>query len=142
MASKCSNHFVYQLMKKVIDMSADTLKLRLMASGFVFNEDNHATWADVSASELAAGNGYTAGGLTLSGGAVTEDDANNKAKYTASDAQWIASGGSIGPTPGAILIDDTSSDDTIVCYFDFNGNKTATDGNPLQVTNIEVKLET
>lgn len=142
MATKCSNHFVYQLMKKIIDMSADTFKLRLMTSGFVFNEDNHAVWTDVSASELAAGNGYAAGGLTLTGIAVTEDDVNNKAKFAAADAEWTASGGSIGPTPGAILVDDTTADKTIVCWFDFNGNKTATDGNKIQVTNIEVKLET
>jgi hypothetical protein len=37
-----SNHYKYALKKKLIDESADTIRLLLMRSGFVFNKDNHA----------------------------------------------------------------------------------------------------
>jgi len=138
MATKFSNLFLYQLLKNI---EGHTFKIVLMASGFVFNEDTHHGWADISASELANGNGYTTGGQTLASVAAAVDDVNNKGKLTAADVSWTASGGSIGPTPGAIIYDDTDTGDLIVGYCDFNGNKTVTDGNPLQVTNIECKLE-
>jgi hypothetical protein len=140
MASTLSNHFKYQLAKKLIDMDTDTFKICLMATGFTFNKDTHATWTDVSASELANGNGYTTGGQSLANSTVTEDDANDRAGITFDDASWTASGGSIGPTPGAIIFDDTTSDDTIVGYIDFSTERTVTAGNILSVQSIAVNL--
>ena len=60
MATIVSNKLTFLLAKKVIDFSADVFKIILMGSGFVFNVDTHAGYADVSASELPTGNGYTA----------------------------------------------------------------------------------
>lgn len=138
MASKFSNRFLYQLFKNV---EGHTYKICLMASGFVFNEDTHHNWSDVSASELANGYGYTTGGQSLSSVAAADDDTNNRGQLTAADITWTASGGSIGPTPGAVIYDDTDANKVIVGYCDFNGNKTVTSGNPLQVTNIALRLE-
>jgi hypothetical protein len=141
MPSTLSNHFKYQLLKKQIDMDNDTFKLCLMASGFTFNKDTHATWADVSASELAAGGyGYTAGGATLANSTVTEDDTNDKGSVVFDNVTFTASGGSIGPTPGAIIYDDTTTDDTIVGYIDFTTERTVTDGNNLLIQNIKIDL--
>lgn len=141
MATELSNHYKFMLMTKKIDFVNDTFKLALMATGFTYNKDTHAAWADVSASELAAGNGYTAGGatMTLTGGAVTEDDTNDRGQAAFDDVTWTASGGNIGPTPGAIMFDDTTTDDTIVGYIDFGSDKTAPDGQPLTVQNIFVR---
>lgn len=140
MSSTLSNHFKYQLLKKAIDMDNDTFKLCLMASGFTFDKDAHATWADVSASELAAGNGYAAGGATLANSTVTEDDTNDKGSVAFDNVTFMASGGSIGPTPGAIIYDDTSEDDTIVGYIDFTTERTILDMNSLSIQAIKVEL--
>lgn len=137
MANKVSNHSLYQLLMKKIDCSTDTFRIILMASGFVFDKDAHATYADVSASELATGNGYTQGTKTLANGVVEEDDTNDRARAYWDDAQWTASGGNIGPSPSALVIDDTTSDDTVLGCIDFGGNKTATDGGVFAVQNID-----
>jgi predicted TIM-barrel enzyme len=140
MASTLSNHFKYQLVKKQVDMDADTFKIILMATGFTFNKDTHATLANVSASELANGSGYTTGGIALTNSTVTEDDANDKATTVFDDASWTATGGPIGPTPGAIIFDDTTTDDTVVGYIDFTTERTVADGFVLLIQNINVDL--
>ncbi|RLC74171.1 MAG: hypothetical protein DRI61_17130 [Chloroflexi bacterium] len=140
MATECSNHFKYMLVKGDIDFDTDTVKCALMASGFTFDKDAHATWADVSADELAEGNGYTSGGNTLTLSSIAEDDTNDRAEVTYNDTEWIASGGNIGPTPGAILYDDTTADDTVIGYIDFGGDKTAQDGQKLIIKNIRIRI--
>jgi len=128
------------LVKGDIDFDTDTVKCALMASGFTFDKDAHATWADVSADELAEGNGYTSGGNTLTLSSIAEDDTNDRAEVTYNDTEWIASGGNIGPTPGAILYDDTTADDTVIGYIDFGGDKTAQDGQKLIIKNIRIRI--
>ena len=128
-----SNHFLYQLAVGQINFSTDTCKAILMTTGFTFNRDTHATLADVSASELAGGNGYTAGGITLTGVTVTEDDPNDRCIINWNDAVWTASGGSIGPSAGCILYNDTTPDDTVIGFLQPGAEQTATDGNTMTV---------
>jgi len=90
--------------------------------------------------ELATGNGYTQDAKTLANTTVTEDDANDRAEMAADDVSWPASGGTIGPTPGAILYDDTSPDDTIIGYLDFGGNQSAASGANFTITTIRVRI--
>lgn len=137
MANEVSNHFKFMQGTKKVDFANDVFKLRLMNNSFTFNKRTHATWADVSASELGAGNGYSTGGATLTGVVVTEDDVGDQLKVIWSNQSWNASGGSIGPSNGAIIIDDTTTDDTVLAYHDFGGAQTAVDGTPFSVINIE-----
>jgi len=143
MATLVANKIKYLLAKKIIDFSADTFKIILMQTGFTFSEDTHHGYADVSASELATGNGYTAGGATLGGVAVTEDDTDDRTEITWTNATWAASNGAIGPTPGAIIYDDTVAAPTakpIVCYIDFGGDQTQADGGTATISNLEVRI--
>lgn len=140
MASELSNHFKYMLGTKKIDFSADSFKVVLMASGYTFNKDTHATYTDVSASELATNYGYTQNTKTMGTATVSEDDANDRFEVTWANVSWTASGGSIGPSPGAIVFDDTTTDDTVVGYIDFLGNQTATDGGTFTITNPTFRL--
>lgn len=142
MANAVSNKCKFQLASGLLDFDADTFKIILMASGFTFDPDAHEFLDDVSASELANGNGYTTGGATLAGVAVEEDDANNRANVTWNDPAWTASGGSIGPTPGAIIYKSTgvAGTSTVVGFLDFEGNQTATDGGTFTVQNPELRL--
>lgn len=142
MANQAANRLAYLLAQGGIDFSSDTFKIILMQSGFTFDEDAHHAYADVSASELPNGNGYTTGGNTLAGVAVTEDDANNRTSITWNDTTWTAVGGAIGPTDGAIIYDDTDGSDSIVGYIDFGAAYTQLDGGTATITDIEVRINT
>lgn len=143
MATEASNKVKYMLAVGAIDFSSDTFKIILMQSGFTFNKDTHHGYADVSESELSTGNGYTAGGATLAGVTVTEDDTDNRTEITWNNATWTASGGSIGPSPGAIIYDDTVTTptaDPILGYIDFGGDQTQADGGTATISNLEIRI--
>jgi hypothetical protein len=134
-----SNKVKYLALIKNIDFSADSFKIILMATGFVFNKDTHHGYADVSASELATGNGYTVNTKTLAGVAVSEDDTDDRGEVTWSNVTWTASGGVIGPTPGAIVFDDTPTTpqaDPVIMYIDFGGDQSQADGGIATISNL------
>lgn len=134
-----SNKVKYLSLVKNIDFSADSFKIILMATGFVFNKDTHHGYADVSASELATGNGYTVNTKTLAGVAVSEDDTDDRGEVTWSNVTWTASGGVIGPTPGAIVFDDTPTTpqaDPVIMYIDFGGDQSQADGGIATISNL------
>lgn len=143
MATAASNKLKYLLASKIIDFANDSFKIILMGTGFTFDKDTHHGYADVSASELSTGNGYTQNTKTLAGVAVTEDDTDDRCEITWSNVTWTASGGAIGPSPGAIIYDDTvttPTDDPIVGYIDFGGDQTQADGGTATISNIEVRI--
>jgi hypothetical protein len=121
-----------------IDFANDVFKIILMDSSFVFNIDDDSILASVSAEVLADGNGYAAGLLVLD--SVTEDDTNDRGSAVFDDFTWTAAGGSIGPSNGAIVYDDTTADDTIIGFIDFGTAQTATDGGTFKIANIEFRL--
>lgn len=96
------------------------------------------TWA--SNDELATGFGYTQDTKTTGAVTLTEDDSADKGSATYPTVTWTASGGSIGPTPGAILYDDTSADNTIIHYINFDGEQTATDGTTFDIGSGSIKV--
>lgn len=134
-----SNHYKHELMDGNIDFNAHAFKIMLMNSAYSFIVDDHAIWSDVSASELADGHGYSTGGASLTLSTLSEDDTNNRAEASFADVTWTASNGSIGPSSGAIIIDDTHASDCIVGFIDFGGAQTATDGGSFKITNIKVR---
>jgi hypothetical protein len=142
MASTVSNKVKFLLASKIIDFANDSFKIILMKSGFTFNTDTHHGYADVSANELGTAYGYTINTKTLSGVAVTEDDTDDRAEITWSSATWTASGGDIGPTPGAIVFDDTVTAggvtvaDPIIGYIDFGGDQTQVNGGTTTISGI------
>lgn len=139
MANAVSNRCKFQLNSGNMDFDSDTFVIILMNTGYTFDIDADATYADVSASELAAGNGYTQNTKTLANVALEEDDTNNRCNVTWDDVVWTASGGSIGPTPGAIIYNSTSADNTVVGFIDFTADQTATDGGTFTVPNVEFR---
>ena len=141
--TEAANKLKYALATKQIDFSADTFKIILMATGFTFDKDTHHAYENVSGSELTAGNGYTAGGNTLAGVAVTEDDTDDRTEVTWDNTSWTASGGAIGPSPGAIIYDDQSAvaaEKYIVGYIDFKGDQIQADGGVATISNVEVRI--
>jgi hypothetical protein len=98
---------------------------------------NNLTW-DLD-DELATGNGYTQDTKVLASPVVTEDNVNHYTNCTFDDITWLASGGIIGPSPGAILYDDTTTENTIIGYIDFDGDESRTAGLDLDIKNIELR---
>ena len=143
MATEAANKIKYALATGAINALSDVFRIILMANGFVFDKDTHHGYADVSGSELANGNGYTTFGNVLGGVAVTEDDTDDRTEITWDNTAWTANGGPIGPSPGAIIYDDTPAApqaDPIVGYIDFGGNRTQADGGVATIANPEVRI--
>jgi hypothetical protein len=146
MSNQAPNHLKYLLATKAIDFANDEFRIILMASGFAFNKDTHAAYSDVSADELGSpstSNGYTVGDKVLGSVALNEDDTNDRCSITWANASWTASGGSIGPASGAIILDMATDpyDPAIVGYIDFGADYTQVDGGVFTVTAIEVRIK-
>jgi hypothetical protein len=99
-----------------------------------FNEavtDSSATKTLTSNDELATGYGYTQDTATTGTVTVKEDNTNHRSDATFPTVTWNASGGDIGPTPGAIFYDSTA--DVVIMYALFDVEKTASNGNPFSL---------
>jgi len=140
MSSRLANNFKMLLATKKLDLSADVFKVILMEEGFTFAPATHDLLADVSASELATGSGYTAGGATLSNVALTQNDTDGTCDVTWDNPTWTASGGDIGPVCGAIIYDDTYTGKPVVGFIDFGGSYTEPDGGVAVLGNVKVRI--
>jgi hypothetical protein len=69
-----------------IDLDTDTFKVMLCTSAYTPNQDTHVFRSDVT-NEIT-GTGYTAGGATLTGVAVTYDGASNQVRISWTDPTW------------------------------------------------------
>lgn len=113
--------FADDLANKIHDLIGTNDTLKVLLSNTAPNAATHAVKAD--ASEISAGNGYTAGGEDTqndgseSGGTVT---------VTGVDIVWTASGGTIGPFRYAILYNDTPSSpaDPLIGWWDYGSSIT------------------
>lgn len=105
---------------EAIDWLSDTIKVSLHTSTASFNVDADEVFADVS-DEVAAGNGYTAGGATLSGKTVTYNSSGNKTVMDADDPTWTASGAGFSAN-SAVFYDSTT--DNLIGWLDFGSTIT------------------
>lgn len=110
--------FVEDVAEKVHNLGSDTLKVAL--TNTAPNVSTHAGLADIT--EIAAGNGYTAGGTqtTQSSSAQT----SGTYKLVLADIVFTASGGSIATFRYAVLYNDTSTGDRLIAYWDYGSSIT------------------
>lgn len=101
--------------------------------------------------EIAAGNGYTSGGIQLARNSTdfdvwTEDDTNDRGFVQLKDLVWTASG---GPLPGsgggaryAVLTDDnvTVGSREVYMYFDLTSDRQVSDGQTLTLQDTEIRI--
>jgi hypothetical protein len=142
MATKVMQNFLYLMAKGDVDLDTDNLKWILMDTGFTLDQANHHEYADVSASELSAGNGYTQADKAATGISISRNDTLYKLTITWNNPQWTASGGSIGPSPGAFLFDDSVANDPLVMYIEFASEGTEEDGGTFTLANPTLELPT
>ena len=102
-------------------------------------------------SEIAAGNGYTTGGISLTKNAtdfdvLTEDDTNDRALIQIKDLVWTASGGPIPASGGgaryAVFTDDnvTQGSREILTFWDLVSDRSVSSGQTLTLQNCEMRL--
>lgn len=123
----------------LLGANTSNFKLALVTSAWTPNNSTNEVWADVSANEIAAGNGYSAGGGALTGVALTQS--SGTVKFTSSAFVWTASGGSIPAwRRGVVYYSGTLNGKVNPIVGHFLGDSTpadvpaTTDGNTLTVT--------
>ncbi len=119
------NVFVEDLANGVHDIFGTTHTFKILLSNTAPNAATHAVKAD--ASEISAGNGYTAGGVDIDNDATRS---TGTVTVTAADKTITASGGTIGPFRYAILYNDTptSPADPLIAWWDYGSSQTLQDG--------------
>ena len=113
------NAFVEDLANGLHNFAADTVKIMLSNTAPV------ATDTDVNdIIEITAGNGYAAGGLSLTTSSSTQS--GGVYKLITSDATLSAFGGSIGPFRYAVVYN--SDNDLLIGWADYGSSITLADG--------------
>lgn len=97
----------------VHNLASDTLKVAL--TNTAPSASAHTQFSDIT--EIAAGNGYTAGGVT----ATVDSSALSGGVYslTLSGVSWTASGGDIAANRYAVLYNDTATNKELIAFADF-----------------------
>src|SRR6476646_7861998 len=114
------NIFVQDIGNGVHNLSSNVCKVMLTNTAPVAT---NAVFGDLT--EVAAGNGYTAGGNTASITSYTQTSGTGKL-ILADPATWTASGGSIGPFRYAVLYNSTPTSPLkpLIGYWDYGSSVT------------------
>ena len=120
------NSFVSDLAQKVHNLNADTLKIMLTNTAPVASNTIKS-----NLTEIAAGNGYTAGGAAAS--FVSGADTSGTYRLILSPTSWTASGGSIGPFEFAVLYNSSAANGNLIGWWDYGTAVTLTNGNTFTV---------
>jgi hypothetical protein len=70
-----------------VDWGTDTIKVTLHTSSYTPTQDTHDFHADLT-NEVATGDGYTTGGVTLGSKTAVYDAASNTLRLDAADPSW------------------------------------------------------
>jgi hypothetical protein len=121
--------FVEDIAKGVHNLDTGVLKIMLVNSPAPVA--TNSVKADLT--EIAAGNGYTAGGTAV-GGQDAEHTTGTLA-LIGNDVVFTASGGTIGPFRYAVLYNDTptSPADPLIGWWDYGSSITLADGETFTV---------
>ena len=121
------NSFVEAVAEKVHNLGADTFKVMLTNTAPVAT---NTVKADLV--EIAAGNGYTAGGNTAA--VVSSAQTAGTYKLTLADpAVWTAAGGTIGPFRYSVIYNDTATNKELIGWWDYGSSITLNIGETFTV---------
>jgi len=117
MPSGIYERFFANLMNKEIDLEIDVVKVALLNNSHSFyGADN--LWSEVSANEIS-GTGYSAGGKTLAGKAVTQATIT---KWDGNNVLWTSA---VFSAYHAVIYSGTD----LIASIDFGGIQSVADGN-------------
>jgi hypothetical protein len=111
-----------------IDNDSDTFKAVL--SNIAPNPATDDELADIT--QIANGNGYTTGGVTLASVTWTEPS-DGVWMFDSADFEWEADGGAMAEFQYVVIYSDTSSGDKLVGYYNFGSGVTIPDGSIFRV---------
>lgn len=123
----------------LLGASTSNFKMALIKSTWTPNNASDEVFATPQAQEIAAGNGYTSGGIAMSG--VSLSQTSGTVKFAASPVIWTAAGGAIPAwRRGVVYYSGTLNGKANPIVGHFLGDSTpadiaaTTDGNTLTVT--------
>lgn len=118
--------FVEAVAEKVHNLGSDTLKVMLTNSAPL---SSNTQKTDLT--EISAGNGYTAGGATVT--ITSSAQSGGVYKLVGSDLVFTASGGTIGPLRYAALYNNSATNKELIGFWDYGSSITLQDGETLTV---------
>ena len=118
--------FSEQLIRGVHDWDAHTFKVYLSNAAPSASLD--AIKTDLA--EIAAGNGYTAGGTATT---ISVSETSGTTTVSGTQVVFTAAGGAIGPFQYVVLYNDTSASDNLVGWWDYGTALTLNDTESLTV---------
>lgn len=87
MATAIPNGYKLAAISGTIVPSTDTIKCALFTSSLTPNIDTQVYYSDIIANEIS-GTGYTAGGVTLTGKTLTQNNTTDRGVFDANDPTW------------------------------------------------------
>jgi hypothetical protein len=113
------NSFVDVLMKGGVNLATDTLKVMLTNTAPV---PTNTKYADIAASELGNGNGYTTGGVAVTGTTLTSNAGTDS--LAADQTTFTSQTGQMGPFRYVVYYDDTAVNKPLVGFYDYGSSIT------------------
>lgn len=120
------NQFVADVANKVHNLGSDTLKIMLTDTAPVATNTVKA-----NITEIAAANGYTAGGTAAT--LVSSAQASGLYTLKLNNVTFTASGGSIAQFRYAVLYNSTAASGNLIGWYDYGAEVNVTTGNSFQV---------
>lgn len=119
------NSFVEALAEKVHNLGADTLKVMLTNSAPLATNTQFS-----NLTEIAAGNGYTAGGTAAT--ITSSSQTSGTYRLVLADVVFTATG-SVGPFRYAVLYNDTATNKELIGWWDYGSSITLATGETFTV---------
>jgi hypothetical protein len=122
------------LLDNPADLEGSTVKLALVTDAYTPNRDTHDFWDDVSGSELASGNGYTTGGVTLTNVLWSYDATSDQVRLDFDDPSWTFTAAKTWRYGvGYIDTAGASSTDPVIFLLTWDANQTVSTAYTLQL---------
>lgn len=132
-----SNKWKYEMGLGSVDISSDTFKVILMESAFVYDQDTHGLYSDVSGSEITDTGGYTVGGETLTAAtAWAQDNTNDRARVSWQDKTFTAGTAAFDTFCAACILDTTHASSVVVGCIEFGEDIDVSAGNSFQLQDL------
>lgn len=122
------NLTVEDWLKAATNYSLDTFKALLTNTAPVAT--NHV-YSDISATEVANGNGYTTGGATITMG-LSNSSGTETVTASAASPTWTATG-AVGPFRYVAVYDSSASTKTLQAWFDYGSSISLASGDTFTI---------
>lgn len=122
------------LLETPANLATGTLKLALVTNAYTPNRDTHDFRNDFTANEVAAGNGYSTGGATVTGGAWSYDATSQQVRFDVADISWTFTASKTWRY-GVLYIDTAGADSTdpVIALLTWDADQTVSTAYTLQI---------